>query len=648
MDGQELARKKPRLSASIEVKTLPDGVRLVKQCRRATYMAVSPDEWEILGRFSGQKSVREVLAELLAQPGGFNVRRFYDLVMQGLVNGVLEDPDNPGAPAPPPATHWPIGWGAGPAIAVSLVIVAGGAVALGTTPVQLPTSLIGWFTAIVLVSLELSLAGFLQGCVLTGCGRVVYDFGWRWNRIIPYFGVDARDAFMGGRTCEVAVALQALAAPYLVAFVSRLAGSTEGLLAAYMGILALSSPFGDTPASRLLHALFRKEHAIPRCAVAFLRRRLLRQLFRWRADIREDRYVTLYAAYTLFWLGAVLRFGAGLLRRQGGGLVERFIMAQSLLERVAAGAVLAVLLAFVFVPVAVQVWLLVQNVVAWLRPYLFPAERRILARRRLRRGQAPAREEVEAFLADALLFSGLPREDVAELARCVEYVVARDGDVVVREGDRGDCLFVIYDGGVVVSKEDELGRLRTVAELGPGDVFGEIALLENAPRTATVRARGRTGLFVLNRRDFERLVVDRLGVQEVRRIIQVSGFLRRLPLFADWPDKAILELARAFSFYDVGKGEYVIRQDAPNAFFYIVYEGRFEVRKDGCVVADLGPGDFFGEISLLEQRTATADVVAVEPSRCLRIDRERFLDMVTGDAAAAYVVAATAEMREHE
>ena len=81
----------------------------------------------------------------------------------------------------------------------------------------------------------------------------------------------------------------------------------------------------------------------------------------------------------------------------------------------------------------------------------------------------------------------------------------RDGEVICRQGDPGDSLYVVQDGRVIVRREEE-GRTAIVAELTPGEIFGEMALFEREPRSATVTARGHARVLTLDGRAFLRTV----------------------------------------------------------------------------------------------------------------------------------------------
>ena len=115
--------------------------------------------------------------------------------------------------------------------------------------------------------------------------------------------------------------------------------------------------------------------------------------------------------------------------------------------------------------------------------------------------------------ADALgrcpLFRGLRRGELVELAKATEDIEVDAGKTLAREGEIGREFFVIVDGEVSVTKGGE--EVRT---LGPGDFFGEIALLEDVRRTATVTAKTPLRFFVLTRQGFRGLVAHQPRIEE--------------------------------------------------------------------------------------------------------------------------------------
>ena len=130
--------------------------------------------------------------------------------------------------------------------------------------------------------------------------------------------------------------------------------------------------------------------------------------------------------------------------------------------------------------------------------------------------------------ADALgrapLFEGLSKNDLAQLAKVTEDLEVDAGKVLCEEGKPGKEFFVIVDGEVEVTKGGE-----EIATGGPVEFFGEIALIEDVPRTATVTAKTPLRFFVLTRQSFLRLLDDNPSVERqvlralVKRVVATSG-----------------------------------------------------------------------------------------------------------------------------
>jgi CRP-like cAMP-binding protein len=127
-------------------------------------------------------------------------------------------------------------------------------------------------------------------------------------------------------------------------------------------------------------------------------------------------------------------------------------------------------------------------------------------------------------LRRAPLFEDLSRKELVQLARASEDLEVAPGKVLCNEGDVGHEFFVIVDGRVEVTRKG-----KRVAARGGGEFVGEIALLEETPRTATVTAKTPVRLFVLTRKDFRHLVNENPSVERkilralARRVVELSG-----------------------------------------------------------------------------------------------------------------------------
>jgi len=119
------------------------------------------------------------------------------------------------------------------------------------------------------------------------------------------------------------------------------------------------------------------------------------------------------------------------------------------------------------------------------------------------RGEPVALDPARARLVQHPIFAGLPTARLETAARQLKEVAVHAGEVVVREGDPADRFYVIADGALRVTKGK---RGRHLRDLGPGDVFGEIGLLRQSPRTATVTATSEGSLLALEADEFRELV----------------------------------------------------------------------------------------------------------------------------------------------
>lgn len=111
------------------------------------------------------------------------------------------------------------------------------------------------------------------------------------------------------------------------------------------------------------------------------------------------------------------------------------------------------------------------------------------------------------------VFRSLPREDAAQVAGEMRPMTVEPGEDIVREGAPADKFFIVVDGEVEVLRDVD-GEERRLATMGKGQFFGEIAILRDMPRSATVRALTRVTLLAMERDTFRNLVAQSLGTTQ--------------------------------------------------------------------------------------------------------------------------------------
>jgi Cyclic nucleotide-binding domain len=113
---------------------------------------------------------------------------------------------------------------------------------------------------------------------------------------------------------------------------------------------------------------------------------------------------------------------------------------------------------------------------------------------------------VRMFVRKVPVLSGLSHAVLEDLASRMTLEKVPDGTAVVSQGEVGDRLYIVKDGAAEVVARGDDGQEKELAALSKNDYFGEIALLKDVPRTATVRAKGALELYSLEREDFQTLL----------------------------------------------------------------------------------------------------------------------------------------------
>jgi len=202
------------------------------------------------------------------------------------------------------------------------------------------------------------------------------------------------------------------------------------------------------------------------------------------------------------------------------------------------------------------------------------------------------------------------------------------GEVLVHEGDPADALYVVRSGRVRVVTTDQNGDELTLHTLSAGDSFGEIGLLEQTVRTATVRTSSEAEVLRLDAAVFRGLVASNPAIRQhlelqVRRL-QLDDFLRLRSGFGDLPQQTLEALLGSLEPIDVGVGEVLIRAGDPVGPMYVVHEGRLRARVGDRVLSYYAVGDHFGEASLFTGSPRSTTIDALTDCRLFRLSPTAF------------------------
>jgi CRP-like cAMP-binding protein len=116
---------------------------------------------------------------------------------------------------------------------------------------------------------------------------------------------------------------------------------------------------------------------------------------------------------------------------------------------------------------------------------------------------------------------------------------------------------------------------------------------------------------------------------------RLVGLLAKVPLFSGLDKKDLMDVVSVGTEVSFAAGKTILEQGEPGLSFLLVLEGKVEVRKGGKNIATIGPGGFFGEMTVFDDKPRSADVVAVEPTSCFGITNWSFIPMLRSNPDVA-------------
>uniref|UniRef100_A0A8C0F5Y2 cGMP-dependent protein kinase n=1 Tax=Bubo bubo TaxID=30461 RepID=A0A8C0F5Y2_BUBBB len=216
----------------------------------------------------------------------------------------------------------------------------------------------------------------------------------------------------------------------------------------------------------------------------------------------------------------------------------------------------------------------------------------------------------------------LEPHQIRDMVECMYERTFQQESYVIRQGEPGNHIFVLKEGSLEVFQQNKL-----LSSIPAWTAFGELAILYNCTRTASVKAITNVKTWALDREVFQNI----MRVTAQTRQEQYRNFLRSVSLLKNLPEDKLAKIMDCLEVEYYDKGDYVIREGEEGNTFFIIAKGKVIVTQSTAnhsqpqLIKNLHKGDYFGEKALISDDVRSANVIADEHNvECLVIDRETF------------------------
>jgi len=232
-----------------------------------------------------------------------------------------------------------------------------------------------------------------------------------------------------------------------------------------------------------------------------------------------------------------------------------------------------------------------------------------------------SRASISRSFDKMVLFSHLDEVERCEIFDAMFPAFARPGQEIIKQGEEGDNFYIVDQGEVEIFVDE-----KKVVTLGEGGSFGELALIHETPRAATVIAKTDVKMWKIDRESYRKILMG----STIRKRSTYESHLAKVKILEcldQWERLIIADALEPENFQD---GEVVVQQGDQGDEFFIIMEGLAIVTQCPAEgeqtkeVGKLGPSDYFGEIALMNERPRAATVTAKGPLKCVKLDRARF------------------------
>lgn len=234
---------------------------------------------------------------------------------------------------------------------------------------------------------------------------------------------------------------------------------------------------------------------------------------------------------------------------------------------------------------------------------------------------------IKSSLEKHFIFNKLTDAQKNLIIEQMKFYVLNPNQIVFEQGNKGTNFFIISTGRLEV-----IVNGRRVNIIKNGESFGELALLHDTPRSATVKTIINTTLWALDRNVF-RTILQQLSAKNYQ---ENKAFIMSIPLFEILSDSQKDSLVNCLTSLTFAPEQKIVNEGDPGDLLYIIKDGSVLCTQNGKEIRTLTKGDYFGEQALLYGSQRTATVCAIDNATCLALNREE-LDGCLGESLSLII-----------
>lgn len=607
-----------KLSPEVRTGASARGVCALKHATTGAYLIVNEAQRLTLEEFRTPQTVPNMLGKAILSRTCLELSEFYELILKANRTGILSSsPNHREIPSPRPPARWlKLPWHL--SLTVAALAGLGFLAAIALTRLVLPRGpldvAIGWAACAACLSL-----GYFAGAATLHHAKGRFPPPrLKLFHLVPHVFVDLRDSVLQPTQVRSAIELISITPVLGAAAVASVLQASWALLPMLGAIIVLNPWWGPMARWRMIHdrqPRIDTEHDFLFSA----NRRPRRRIRSFRRQIDGASLVTLLVM-SLLWVVIGGRVGYHALNVPALEVLLDFRHWEWM--GIIIGGVVALFVA------GAGVW--AASAFTRRRGTKLLKQAALVARRwKMGTARSLPKADVMRAMGRSPLFRSLGMKQQIEFSRRFALRQSGPWKPLAARGMDEPCVGLIVRGTAAVIQRDARGKKRRRQHLAEGDVYGAQSLVDPDNLRMEVKSLTPVLSLTLPSKFFQERIVQQLGVTKVNTLTNICSFLRSIPICAYWQLASVMRLAEVATTRTFEPGDRIIQYADDPRTFHIIWEGSVEMLRHGKVVERRGEGDSFGEVELLQNSAATADVVAMERTRCLCVPRMDFIQFVT-------------------